>query len=119
MPDPAPYTDPSYGGDMSFGANADSGEKYPRLRGLVTWFKIYAYCCFGAAVILPVFLFGSAKNGMEETMAMTSAPVILVACVAQGFFFLMVAEIPQVFMDTEKNTREATELLRTVATKKP
>ena len=90
------------GGDFEYGADA---VKYPRLRALVSWFKVYAYLCFGAALVLPLFLLGSADNGMEETMAWTSFPVIAVACIAQGFFFLMLAEVPAVFMDTEQNTR--------------
>ena len=111
MNDPAPYADPAYGGDMTYGATADT--KYPRLRALIGYLRFYAYASFIGAVIGFIFLvFVGGGYGV------LGGVVFALGLVAQGFAALLFAEIPELFMDIERNTREANELLRELKGKK-
>lgn len=110
MNDAAPYTDPNYGGDISYGPTADAPNKYPRLHSLIGYLRYYAYASFVGAVLGFIFLVlvGGGYGALGGI-------VFSLGLVAQGFAALLFAEIPELFMDIERNTRESNELLRGIS----
>lgn len=110
-----PFPDPS---SSVYTADATAGQKYPLLRRLVGILKVYGYFCILVAVVVPLYLWLTAEGRMAEAMAVSTGLTVFFLGMAQGVAFLTMSEVPQVFMDTEQNTREAAELLRTMQSQK-